>query len=233
MSSEGKCIKIRYHGHACFSIEWRDSVIVIDPHDGDSIGKWPKPSVKGDLILVTHNHFDHNAVNLVVKDDSMIVRSFAGKETLNLKGKPVVLEGYRVPHDRLGGVRRGLTSVYRLWLDDIIVIHMGDIGTMTCRELFKKLANPRPDVLMVPVGGNFTIEPFEAWEVVEKLNPVIAIPMHFWVPGVRLPMAPVNEFLAAAKTGRELVEREYIYCKKEQASDKPKIIVIRVPRVRY
>ncbi len=228
------CVKFRFHGHSCFSAEWRGVTIVFDPHDGLSVGGWPRPEVKGDLILVTHDHFDHNAVDVVRKDDSIVIKSFEGKKELVVKGEKILLEGYSVPHDRLRGVRRGFTSIYRVWLDNIILVHMGDIGTRPSDALFERLSKPRPDILMIPVGGNFTIEPFEAWEFTERINPVLVAPMHFWIPKIKIPLAPLSEFLLSAKTGKIEVEGGIDYCKSgENPEEKVKILVIKLPKIKY
>lgn len=91
-------IRIRWWGHACFEIS-NGKVIVIDPHDGISIGI-PPPKTKADVILVTHEHFDHNQTRIVEKEGSVVVR---GEKTVN--GLSVrALTAY---HDKDGGARRG------------------------------------------------------------------------------------------------------------------------------
>ena len=180
---------IRWHGHACFELRSEKGVtVVIDPHDGYSLGIEP-PDVKADYILITHEHFDHNATNVVAKPTSKIVRMRSGEFSLN----DIKVVGVRAYHDRVRGRRRGEVVMYRLLIDGIYVTHLGDLGHVLTDEQIKKLTPT--NVLLIPVGGTFTIEPHEAWEVARVLRPNIVVPMHYWVSGMNLPLKPVDNFL--------------------------------------
>ncbi|MFW6144812.1 MAG: MBL fold metallo-hydrolase, partial [Candidatus Natronoplasma sp.] len=89
-------MRIRWHGHACFEIG-DDNIIVTDPHDGKSIGISP-PKVEGDIILVSHDHYDHNAVREVDKEESTIVNEPGEKEVNGVK-----IKGIRSYHDKSEG----------------------------------------------------------------------------------------------------------------------------------
>gem|GEM_PF-344409 len=231
MMDEGKrqkagrsgCVRIEFHGHSCISIRWKDLTIVIDPHDGGSIGL-ARPNVKADVVLVTHNHFDHNAVEVVSHERTIVVQELVGEKHVVVGEHRFSVSGYRVPHDREGGKRRGMTSAYKLSLDAITLVHLGDIGAIPDSSVLESLATPRPDVLFIPVGGVYTIEPYEAWELVEKINPCYAVPMHYWVPGCMLPLYPVHDFILLARTGRIEVEGEFTYCGGACENAKSKIL---------
>lgn len=220
------CLTIKFHGHACISLHYKDLVIVIDPHDGASIGL-PTPSVKGDVVLVTHDHFDHNATNVVSKPDSVILSSHLGGKRLSVKGVDLEIEGIKVSHDKQSGKRRGWVSAYKVSLNKFVVIHLGDIGDYPSDEAFSKLSQPRPDVLFIPVGGFYTVEPYEAWEIAAKINPRIIVPIHYWVKGLNLPIKPLQDFLLASKTGKE--EKDHLeLCEGGVEGEKPKIVVLKI-----
>ena len=179
-------IRIRWHGHSCFEIS-DDITIVTDPHDGRSIGIEP-PRVKGDIILISHGHYDHDKSRVVEKPDSIIVKEELGeREVMGVK-----IEGYETYHDDVGGVKRGTNVVYRFECDEFSFCHLGDIGHMPSNDLIGKIRGV--DILFAPIGGVFTIDARGAWEIVEKVKPRIVIPMHYRVIGLSLPVATLDKF---------------------------------------
>lgn len=180
-------MRIRWHGHACFEIE-NQKVIVTDPHDGKSIGI-RAPQVKGEIILISHDHFDHNAVRIVEKEDSEVV-----KEPGDFTFDGVKVQGFSTYHDKHEGERRGENIVYRFESDGISFCHLGDLGHMLSDEMVEKIQPV--DFLFIPIGGTFTIEPEEAVEVIEKIDPSIAVPMHFKIGGLSLDIKNVEPFLS-------------------------------------
>lgn len=223
---KSSCVIVKFHGHACTSIHYKDASIVIDPHDGTSLGL-PTPTVKGDLILVTHDHFDHNSVATVSKNDSIVLESFVGEKSFSIKNLILKVIGISVPHDKQHGKRRGIVSAYKILLDNYIFIHLGDIGDYPGDDVMSILSESRPDVLFIPVGGFYTIEPYEAWEIASKINPRFIVPIHYWVKGLNLPIKPLQDFLLMSKTGKE--EMDYLeICEKVVAVEKPKIAVLKI-----
>ena len=192
-------VEIKWHGHAFFTITLSNGyTIAIDPHDGLSIGL-KRPSVKADLILVTHDHFDHNAVEIARKNGTRIFKSFYGEANID----NILIKGYRTFHDKFGGRRRGENTIYKLSVEGINIAHLGDLGHIITGELVNELKDL--DVLMIPIGGVYTIGPDEAWEIITTLNPKITIPMHYWIRGLTLPLHRIDDFLAYVKKIR--VER--------------------------
>ena len=186
-------IEIKWHGHAFFTIILSNGyTIAIDPHDGLSIGL-KRPNVKADLILVTHDHFDHNAIDIARKNGTRIFRSFYGEADID----GIKIKGYRTYHDKFRGRRRGENTVYKLYVEGLNIAHLGDLGHILTDELINVLKNV--DVLMIPVGGVYTIGPDEAWEIVSTLSPRITIPMHYWIRGLTLPLHRIDDFLAYVK----------------------------------
>jgi len=180
-------VVIKWHRHACFEIRGSNVTVVTDPHDGTSLGIAP-PSCKGDIILVSHNHFDHNAVDVVAKPDSEILVMFRGEKTV----KGVYIKGIRTYHDKFKGRQRGENTVYLFEVDGIKFAHLGDLGHVLEESELRELGEV--DVLLVPVGGTYTIGSREAAEIVNKLSPRVAIPMHYKIPGLELPLSEVDKF---------------------------------------
>ncbi|MEN2999578.1 MAG: MBL fold metallo-hydrolase [Acidilobaceae archaeon] len=191
---------IRWCGHSYFIVEVGVK-IAIDPHDGESIGAGMRTCREGaDLILVTHEHYDHNAVQVALKEGSLVFRQRTGE----FSAKGVRVKGVRLFHDKEKGARRGVTVAYVLEAEGLRVVHLGDLGHIPEAGQAEEIG--RPDVLMVPVGGTFTIGPREALQVVELLRPRIAVPMHYWLPGSFLPLLPLEEFLKLVKWNVRRVE---------------------------
>ncbi len=177
---------IRWHGHSCFEIEG-SSTIVIDPHDGRSLGI-PTPSVRGDLVLITHDHFDHNA-SRVVRGSPEVIKSMVGR--MNRNGARI--EGIKEYHDDSEGSKRGEISIYRIEMEGITLVHMGDIGHVPDESVIRRLKGC--DVLFIPVGSVFTVGAEDAWEICEKIGPRVIVPMHYRIGGLSLSIKPLNGFL--------------------------------------
>ncbi len=163
-----------------------------DPHDGKSIGI-NAPSVIGDIILVSHDHYDHNSVKSVEKEDSKIVRG-SGEKTIS----NVLIKGFETFHDEVQGAKRGENIVYKFRVDDITFCHLGDLGHKLNDDMVEMLGDI--DVLFVPVGGTFTLDVDEAWKVIKMVNPKIVVPMHYKVGGLSLPVSGVDVFLEKNKS---------------------------------
>lgn len=198
---------IKWYGHACFEIVSDKGVIVgIDPHDGVSLGIKP-PMFKADIILVTHNHFDHNAIQVISKPNSRVLDMFVGETTIN----DIEIKGVKSFHDPYRGSLRGEVVLYRVKVDGLNIVHLGDLGTIPENKLLREITPA--DILMVPVGGVYTIDSSEAVEVVEKIKPKIAIPMHYKIPGLRLGLGKVDEFLGKIKYNVRRISREFTISK--------------------
>jgi len=178
-------MKVVWHGHSCFEVKNRITVVT-DPHDGKSIGI-RTPVVKADVLLISHDHFDHNC-SRVVKGDFVTVR-----EPGERIEKDVKLYGLQTFHDDKEGNKRGRNIIFKFEIDGVRFCHCGDIGHMLSTEQLKDLAPV--DVFFVPVGGVFTIDGVQARKLVSQLKPKIAVPMHFRVGGLSLSIQTADQFL--------------------------------------
>lgn len=184
-SHRGDRMRIEWLGHACFLLTGRDGLrLVTDPFN-EQVG-YPVPRTKADIVTVSHDHFDHNATQFI-GGSPVIVR---GTGDQNVKG--ISIKGIPTFHDKSQGRERGPNTVYKIALDGITVCHLGDLGHTLTEDQLKTLG--RVDVLLLPVGGTYTIDPQEAAEVVRQVNPVVAIPMHYKTRYLNFPIQPVDKF---------------------------------------
>ena len=183
-------LQIRWHGHACFEIT-NDLTLVTDPHDGKSIGIHA-PNVTGDIILISHDHYDHNSAKSVEKDGSKIVTDGRKRTISNID-----IYGVDSFHDEERGAKRGSNIMYKFTVDDIKFCHLGDLGHDIDDETVEKIGDV--DILFVPIGGTFTVDDKQAWNVINKIKPKIVVPMHYKIGGLSLPIAGIDQFLAQAK----------------------------------
>ncbi len=181
-------MRIRWHGHSCFEIGDGEKKLITDPHDGSSIGINP-PQVEGDIILVSHDHYDHNATRQVQKASSEVIEE-VGERSVN----GVKIEGIDSYHDKKGGERRGENIIYTFEMDGTKFCHLGDLGHDLEKETLEDIGDI--DFLFVPVGGTFTIGPEEAKEVIDMIEPKIAVPMHFKTAGLSLDIKTIEPFLS-------------------------------------
>ncbi|MCD8205607.1 MAG: MBL fold metallo-hydrolase [Clostridia bacterium] len=190
---------IKHFGHSSFYIKTAKGVTIItDPYD-ETVGA-PKINETADIVTVSHDHYDHSAVG-EVKGKPRIVR---GEGTWDIRG--VEIEGKRCFHDNHGGSLRGACTMYRFIADGLVVCHMADIGEDLNQNIvdFAKGC----DVLMIPVGGKYTIDANTAMQYCRAIGAKIVIPMHYYVEGVKLDIAPAGSFLAGMGGYRRVKELE-------------------------
>ena len=183
-------LQIRWHGHSCFEIK-DEIILVTDPHDGKSIGI-PAPNIEGDIILVSHDHYDHNSVKTVEKIGSKIVKDEKKRNINNIE-----IKGIKTYHDENFGNNRGENIIFKFIIDDINFCHLGDLGHTLEENIVEKIGNV--DILFIPVGGNFTIDADNAWKIIDLIRPNIIIPMHYKIGGLSLTIDPLDNFLEKSK----------------------------------
>ena len=186
-------MRIRWQGHSCFEIGG-SAIVVTDPHDGKSLGIAP-PHVKADLVLVSHDHFDHNAVSVVKGPHSSVI----SKPIMTVE-RGVRVEGMSAAHDANGGSKRGAVTIFRFEMDGFSFCHVGDLGHELDDTLVDKISPV--DFLFVPVGDVFTVGPESAKRIIESVSPKVAVPMHYRVPGMSLSIQPVQNFLKLFDQGK-------------------------------
>jgi L-ascorbate metabolism protein UlaG (beta-lactamase superfamily) len=192
-------VKIKWLGHSCFLITSQSGVrILTDPFD-ESVG-YPLPEVEADIVTVSHGHFDHNYTQAVKGNFSLVDK--VGEHSIN----GVNIKGVFTYHDKNQGKDRGSNIVFNITVDGINICHCGDLGHILTQQHADEIG--RVDVLMLPVGGVFTVDTEEAYEVVKVLKPAVTIPMHFKTDALTFSVDGVNKFLALAGGGEMAAKQE-------------------------
>jgi len=178
-------MQIEWYGQSAFRLTAPEATVAIDPFDAAALGGRgvafdypPIAGVRADLLLVTHEHVDHNAVG-VVGGDPTILRSTAGRLQSPIGDVTAVAS----EHDPAAGTERGPNTIFAFTLDSLRVCHFGDFGQSVLRDEQAAAIGP-VDLLFLPVGAGPTIGPAEARTIVERLRPRWVVPMHYRTPRV-------------------------------------------------
>ncbi len=182
-------MKIKYLGHSSFLISGKDKTVVTDPFF--DIG-YDMERVNADFCTVSHEHFDHNAVNKV--NATKIIRSTTDGF--------YEIESY---HDDKGGALRGKNRIFKFTVDGFTVCHLGDLGEYFSSHLAEEIG--KVDILFVPVGGVYTIDQKEAVVWANGIDAKIVIPMHYKTKSLSFELGGKEKFLKKM-AGVEYVGRE-------------------------
>jgi L-ascorbate metabolism protein UlaG (beta-lactamase superfamily) len=212
---------IKYLGHSSFFIKGKQAKLVTDPYD-PRILEMKFPKVEADIITVSHQHDDHNQTKLV--DGSPLIIDWPGQ----YERKGMRVYGFQSYHDNKQGSERGENIIFKIE-DDLTVLHCGDLGYMPDGKLLDEIGDV--DILMIPVGGYYTIDAAQAAEIIKKIEPAIVIPMHYrtskTIEGPVSKLATIDEFLH--KMGVEKIEPvNKLTVKKEDLEEEMKVIVMTV-----
>lgn len=153
---------ITWFGHSCFQVEMAGSSIVLDPYGVGAVPGLRLPDLNADTVHISHEHTDHNAAQRVL-----------------CTGRPLNFVAREVPgdHDHHDGARRGKNKILVMEGEGLRIVHMGDQGRLLTQEQIDAIG--KPDLLMLPVGGYYTINADEAHQIMEQLQPTVTVPMHY------------------------------------------------------
>jgi len=194
-------LTLEWYGQACFRIE-NSSVIVTDPHNGETVGLNPPPADVANLVTISHGHHDHaSGRELVTREGSVIME----KPGSYVK-KGIKITGIDSYHDRDKGEKRGENVIFVFEVDGVRICHLGDLGHLLDDSHVEKIG--AVDVLLIPVGGNYTIDGKEAVETIDQLNPKMVVPMHYMVEGLTVDISGPEEFLSEVGPEYEVKEME-------------------------
>jgi len=214
-------MRVTWLGHASFLIEAKDGTRVItDPYEAGSydgaVGYEPI-SERADIVTVSHDHADHNAVDAVAGQPEVV----KGADSLTIRGVPI--RGLDTFHDESKGQDRGRNTVFVMEIDGIKLGHLGDLGHALSEDELEELG--QIDVLMTPVGGYYTIGPEDAKTVAEKLGAKIIIPMHYKTEALGFPIQPVDDFLKLMDHVDRRNTRS-VDIESENLADPPRVVVL-------
>lgn len=214
-------MEITYLGHSSVKLRGKLATIVTDPYASDMVGlKFPK-HVACDIALVSHDHADHNAV-AELEGSPVVVK---GPGEYEIKGVGVV--GISVFHDDEKGAKRGRNTMYRIDMDGVGIVHLGDLGHTLSAELVDELDGV--DVLLVPVGGVYTIAAEQAVQIINEIDPSIVIPIHYGRPELNQKsfgdLAPLSAFLK--EIGKEhVVPQSKLVVAKDKLPEELQVVVL-------
>ena len=192
-------MKIKWLGHACFLITSSNGTkIITDPYKVEKAIHYSPIKEEADIVLVSHDHWDHNNVT-AVKGKPLVVNT---SNSSVVKG--IEIKGIDTFHDNVMGKERGPNRVYCFKMDNVRICHLGDLGHVLTQQQVKEIG--QVDILLVPVGGNYTIGASEASSICEKLQPKVIIPMHYKNSRCDFPIEDVSPFL---KTMDKVKSKEY------------------------
>lgn len=206
-------MKIVYRGHASFVIETNGKTIITDPYNG-SYG-YPINPVKADIVTVSHEHNDHNAIETIQGQPLVVKGPFINE----LEG--INFYGFKSFHDRSEGRQRGQNTIFKIKSEDLRVVHLGDLGIPLTAGQVDEIGPV--DILMVPVGGTYTVNAAEARQVVDSLQPKIVIPMHYKTVHCNLSIEPVDKFAGLFKKVEHL---PFLEIQSEELLDQQRVVVL-------
>ena len=213
-------MKITYLGHSCFKLtESTGTSVVCDPYSPE-VG-FKMPPVTADAVTVSHHHHDHDFVKGVGGNPRVIDK----ESSYDLPG--VEINAVKSFHDGSRGKKRGENVIFKFRMDGLDICHLGDLGEACSAELIELILPV--DVLLIPVGGNYTIDAETAKEYVDRIMPGIVIPMHYKTRDSRVDIDKIDEFLELFD--EELVEQldtdEIELSRSDLSSEGTRIIVLR------
>ena len=205
-------------GHAKFLLELDNGLrLLTDPYDA-SCG-YPVTPVPADVMLVTHGHGDHSAVE-TVPGKPMVIRK-AGAYPV---APGVMITAVEAAHDDQGGKLRGKNLLFLIQAEGLRVAHLGDLGHLPTREQVDRFAPL--DVLMLPVGGHYTIDAQAARETARMLQARIILPMHYQTRATAgWPIRPVSDFIALFDEPAE--ELDLLRIERGDLSCQPRLAILR------
>ena len=215
-------MKIAWYGQACFRLILKtkngDKITIITDPFSKEIGLTP-PRGSADIVTVSHDHYDHNNVKVISGDPFLI----EGPGEYDVKG--VLIKGVYSFHDNSQGEERGINTIYVIEGEEMKICYLGDLGQ---RELSSSQLDKIGDIdiLMIPVGGIYTINGSEAVQIINQIEPKIVIPMHYKIPKLKIKLNNIDKFLEEIGAKKETME-EFSVQKKDLPEEEMKVIVMK------
>jgi len=183
-------MNIQHLGHSCFRLQGKDSkgenvTIITDPFNKEY--GLNMPSTEADIVTISHDHKDHNNTG-AVKGSPYIINTAGEYEV-----RDVFIQGIDSAHNDKDGKEQGGNIIYRISMEDVVITHLGDLGRVLDNKQIEVLQGT--DILLVPVGGTYTLDAKKAIEVINQIEPRIVIPMHYKVAGLKIDIDGVDKFI--------------------------------------
>ncbi len=224
-----KPFTVRWFGQSFVQIETPGGKkVVFDPH---AIPAFGRPAVSADVLLISHEHDDHNQTEILAEKPARVFRGLKpatrGRSpewnTINEKVGGITIKSVGTYHDAEQGLARGKNTVFVVEADGLRFVHLGDLGHELSDQQIKAIGTV--DVLFVPIGGVYTINGTQAKKVIEKLKPrLYAIPIHYGVPGYD-DLLTADEFLDGLTGVKKLTTNE-LTIPPDLKAEKPTVVLL-------
>ena len=178
-------MEISWLGHSCFRLKGKQTTVITDPYSPDMGYSLGKPTAN--VVTASHQHPGHSYTEGVSGNPKAVT----GPGEYEISG--VLIIGISTFHDEDRAKTRGKNTIYLIEIDEISICHLGDLGHVLTNEQVEELGNV--DVLLIPVGGDSTIDATSATEIVRQLEPKVVIPMHYKTEVLKRGLEPVTRFL--------------------------------------
>ena len=208
---------ISWFGQSCFRIEAKEGSILTDPFSKE-IGLKP-PRIKDDVVTVSHQHYDHNNI-ADANQEAFIIQNPGEYEK-----QGIAIRGIASFHDDKQGAERGPNTIYVYKAEELTIAHLGDLGHLLTDAQVEAIGDV--DVVMIPVGGTYTLDAKTAAAVIGQIEPKIIIPMHYKVPGLEVVLDGVEKFIKELGLDPEKVDK-YKITKKLLPAEEMKLIVLNI-----
>ncbi len=210
---------IYFLGHSSFKIKGRSATVITDPFDPVMVGlKYPKN--EADIVTVSHDHNDHNRTDLIANTKMIIT----GAGEYEIMGVSIV--GIEVDHDATGGTDRGKNVIYVIEIDGVRIAHLGDLGHKPSDKVVEQMGDI--DVLLIPIGGVYTIGLKDAVDIAKEFESPYIVPMHYKMEGMNEEtfgkLSTVDEFLK--ESGYEVERSDKLIIKKDLINYEQRKVVV-------
>lgn len=212
---------LKYMGHSFFTLtSERGTVVATDPY-GDFY-QYPKRRITADICTVSHHHNDHDGIACLTSTPQIIDTPGVHRTEAGVR-----ITGIPTSHDHHGGGHRGTNTVFIIDMDGLRIAHAGDLGCPPDAALAREIG--RLDVLLLPVGGHYTIDGAEALQTIQLLRPKMTVPMHYRTEyNPTMPIAPLDDFLKTVGMNPKTARSPLLRLTAEDMSERKSIITMSV-----
>jgi len=212
-------VVITWYGQSCFKIQSGETVVFTDPFNKE-IGLTP-PRSQANVVTISHDHLDHNNCE-ALSGEPLVV---AGPGEYESKG--IEVKGVLAFHDDKEGKERGVNTIYVIEMEGIKIGHLGDLGqSKLTAEQVEQIDGV--DILMVPVGGTYTIDGETAVDIINQIEPRLVIPMHYKIPGLAVKLDGVDVFLKEMGIAKKEAVDKLTIKKKDLPEEEMQVVVMRI-----
>ena len=192
-------VNILWYGHSMWKITDSRTTIITDPFN--YLGYALPKGLQADILFVSHDHFDHNNINLLDSYHYLV------QEENNYENIPIPVQTFTTWHDDQQGKERGKNLLFKFELDGLHFLHCGDLGHIPDNHILEQL-NPI-DVLFIPVGGRYTLDAPKAKQLMDILKPTYTFPMHYRTDAINIDISPIEPFLQLVPYYKRVSQNSY------------------------